>query len=204
MAISYPLSVPTTIGLAQVEFTASNAVALSQSPFTYDSQVHAYPGQSWSVSVTLPALNRAFMEPWVAFLLSLRGQYGTFLMGDPNGKTPLGAGGGSPVVANHSDYTITFTGGPVSTTGYLLAGDYIQLGTGSGATLHKVLADVSTDASGDGSIDVWPAPRRTLTVGETIITSNAVGNFRLASNQSSWSITESCKYGISFDCIEAI
>ena len=193
MAISYPLSVPTTIGLAQVEFTASNAVALSQSPFTYDSQVHAYPGQSWSVSVTLPALNRAFMEPWVAFLLSLRGQYGTFLMGDPNGKTPRGTATSATVSGSSGSSSLT-----ISMSGTLLAGDYIQLGTGSNATLHKVLAD----RTGSGTLEIWPALRRTY-AGSAILT-NAVGRFRLASNQSSWSITESCKYGISFNCIEAI
>lgn len=207
MAISYPLSVPVTIGLAQVEFTANNAVAVSQSPFTYDTQVHAYPGQMWSVSVALPALNRAFMEPWVAFLLSLRGPYGTFLLGDPNGKTPRGQADtfpGLPKVQSHSNGTVAFTGASANKTGWLLAGDYIQLGTGSNATLHKVLVDVTTGASGDGNIEIWPHLRREAVLNEPITVSNCVGRFRLASGQTSWSINESCKYGISFDCIEAL
>ncbi len=31
---------------------------------------------------------REKVEPWIAFLTALRGPLGTFLMGDPLGKTP--------------------------------------------------------------------------------------------------------------------
>jgi hypothetical protein len=90
MAISYPLSLPTTIGIANIELTATNAVAISRSQFTFAQQVHIYPGQMWSASVSLPPLRREFIEPWVSMLLALRGQAGTFLLGDPNCKAPRG------------------------------------------------------------------------------------------------------------------
>jgi hypothetical protein len=84
MAISYPLSTPTNIGIANITLMAENAVAISQSPFTFQQQIIAHPGQRWSASISLPPMRRVDAENWVAFLLSLKGQVGTFLLGDPN------------------------------------------------------------------------------------------------------------------------
>jgi len=39
MSISYPLDMPTTIGIEQIELRAVNAVAISSSPFTYKQQI---------------------------------------------------------------------------------------------------------------------------------------------------------------------
>ena len=97
MAISYPLSTPTNIGIAQIELRAINAVAYGRSPFTFVGQAFAYSGQMWTADVSLPNMKRQDAEYWVTFLLSLRGQYGTFLLGDPLGATPRGvAPRGSP------------------------------------------------------------------------------------------------------------
>ena len=62
MAISYPLSLPTSIGIAQIELRATNAVAISRSPFTFATQVHAYTGQSWQADVSLPSIRRDLAE----------------------------------------------------------------------------------------------------------------------------------------------
>ncbi len=83
-------------------------------------------------------------------------------------------------------------------TGTLLAGDYIQLGTGSAARLHQVLVD----QSGSGNLEIWPDLRSTYS-GETIIYSNPKGIFRLAQSVTSWSIDNASFYGISFEAIEA-
>jgi hypothetical protein len=81
----------------------------------------------------------------------------------------------------------------------LLAGDYIQLGSGATATLYKVLED----KSGNGTIEIWPALRSSVT-GATVILTNTVGRFRLSSTQQSFSIDSASIYGISFDCVEAL
>ena len=59
MAINYPLTLPTVTGVRSIELQASNAVAISRSPFTFASQVHAYSGQMWSASLTLPPMKRS-------------------------------------------------------------------------------------------------------------------------------------------------
>ena len=194
MAISYPLTLPTSIGIANITLSANNAVAISQSPFTFQQQIVQHAGQRWTASVSIPPVRRDLAEPWNAFLLSLNGPVGTFLLGDPNGKEPRGTS---------SSATLTGTAGSssptITKTGTLLAGDYIQLGSGATATLHKVL----DDKSGSGTIEIWPALRSSVT-GATVILTNTVGRFRLSSNQQSFSINEASIYGISFDCVEAL
>jgi hypothetical protein len=98
------------------------------------------------------------------------------------------------VTGSIGDETVT-----VSMTGSLLAGDYIQLGSGASAKLHQVLVD----QSGSGSLEIWPALRANYT-DATATFDNAKGVFRLSTNQTSWSINESSIYGISFDCMEAL
>lgn len=194
MAISYPLSLPTTIGIAQIELTAVNAIAVSRSPFTFDSQVHAYSGEMWQADITIPPVHRDLAESWVSFLLSLRGQYGTFLLNDPNCTAPRGTATAATITGSTGDRSVS-----VTMTGTLLAGDYIQLGTGSDATLHKVLQD----QSGTGTLEIWPALRKDRTAVAADLTS-ASGVFRLSTNQVSWSVNEVSTYGITFGAMEAI
>lgn len=205
MAISYPLALPTSIGIANITLSANNAVAISQSPFTFKQQIVQHAGQRWTASVSIPPVRRDLAEPWVSFLLSLNGPVGTFLLGDPNAKVPQGVSAtflGTPIITNQSGNSITVTGASLNKTNWLVVGDYIQIGTGSSATLHKVLSNVNTNASGQAVLDIWPAIRGTRS--GSIVVNNTVGLFRLQSNSSSWSINDASVYGISFDCVEAI
>ena len=209
MAISYPISLPTNIGIANITFTAENAVAISQSPFTYTQQVVKHQGERWKASVSLPPMLRDNAEPWVAFILSLRGPTGTFLLGDPNCKFPQGSAkttAGTPVVngAGQTGSSLDISGLPTSVTGYIKAGDYIQLGAYSTATLHKVLVNVDTNSSGQATLEIWPAIRTAPASGATITLNNTVGKFRLSGNVQQWQINDISSYGITFDCVEAI
>jgi hypothetical protein len=206
MALVFPLSTPTTIGIASIELTAANAVAVSRSPFTFSQQVHTYPGQMWLASVTIPPLRKEFVEPWVAMLLGLRGQTGTFLLGDPNNVAPRGVATGTPLVkgAGQTGGTLEIDGATVSTTGWLKAGDYIQLGAAASATLHKVLLDADSDASGNVTLEIWPYIRTAPADNAPVTVNDCKGVFRLATNQQSWSINDSSAYGLQFDCMEAI
>jgi len=102
----------------------------------------------WSASIAIPTVLKDLAEPWVAFLISLRGQYGTFLLGDPNHASPQGTASSATITGSTGDRSVT-----VSMTGTLKAGDYFQLGSGSSARLHKVLVD----QSGGGTLEIWPA-----------------------------------------------
>jgi hypothetical protein len=206
MTISYPLALPSHTGLRAIELRATNAVAYSRSPFTFAGQAFAYPGQMWQADVTLPPMKRADAEQWVAWLVSLRGQLGTFLMGDPIGASPRGAIGGTPLVngASQVGEDLAIDGCTANVTEWLKAGDYVQLGSAGSATLHKVLADVNTNASGQAILSLWPRIRTAPADNAAVTLGNTVGRWRLASNESSWSVNEASIYGISFSCMEAV
>ena len=194
MALSYPLDTPTSIGIESIELRAVNAVATSQSPFTYKQQIISHGGQKWEASVNIPSVHRDKAAQWKALLVGLKGQTGTFLLGDPDYATPQGTVSSCTLTGSAGDETVT-----VVMTGTLLAGDYIQLGSGSAAKLHQVLLD----QDGDGSLEIWPALRSNYT-SETVIFNAPKGVFRLATNISSWSINNASTYGISFEAVEAL
>jgi hypothetical protein len=194
MALTYPLSTPTTIGIESIELRAVNAVAVSQSPFTYKQQVISHGGQKWEASVTIPSVHRDKAAEWKALLVGLKGQVGTFLLGDPDYAAPQGTVSSCTLTGDAGDETVT-----VVMTGTLKAGDYIQLGSGSSAKLHQVLLD----QDGDGSLEIWPALRSNYT-GATVIFNNPKGVFRLSNNVTSWSINNASIYGISFEAVEAL
>ena len=194
MAIIYPLNTPTSIGIEGIELRAVNVVSTSQSPFTFKQQVVSFPGQRWEASVSIPPVRRDLAAPWKAFLTSLKGQAGTFLLSDPDYATPQGDVSSCVLTGSVRSGTAT-----VVMTGTLKAGDYIQLGSGSSSKLHQVLVD----QTGSGSLEIWPDLREDYT-DATVTYNNAKGVFRLATNITSWSINNSSTYGISFDAIEVL
>ena len=194
MAITYPLSTPTSIGIESIELRAVNAVATSQSPFTFKQQIVSHQGQMWQAAVSIPTVHRDLAAPWKAMLVALKGQTGTFLLGDPDYATPQGTVSACTLTGTVGSETAT-----VVMTGSLLAGDYIQLGSGPSAKLHQVLVD----QTGDGNLEIWPKLRSDYT-SAVVVYNNAKGVFRLASNTSQWSINNASTYGISFEAVEVI
>jgi len=206
MAITYPLALPTTTGIAKVRISANNVVGVSQSPFTSKQQVYKFAGQFWEAEISLPPMKRSDAEYWISFLLKLNGSYGTFLLGDPNGATARGVATGTPLVkgASQTGSELITDGWTTSTTGILKAGDYIQLGSGSSAKLHKVLDDVNSDSSGNATLTLWPDLRSAPSDNAAITVSGAKGVFRLSTNQQDWNVNEASVYGMTFPAREAL
>ena len=199
MAISYPLSLPQTDAIRNIDLRAINAVAYSQSPFTFAGQAHAYSGEMWQADITLKPMRRSDAEQWIAWLISLRGQYGTFLLNDPLGCSARGTATAATITGSTGDRTVDCT---VTSGDTLKAGDYLSLGTGSATRLYKVLQDYTgTGAAAD--LEIWPALRADASSASADLTS-AMGTFRLASNQQNWSINEASIYGITFGAMEAL
>lgn len=206
MTISYPLSFPTHVQQKSIVLRARNQVALVSSPFTYKQQVYKHAGEMWEADIQLPPMSRASAEQWIAWLLSLNGQYGTFFMGDPTGATPRGDATGTPVVngAGQTGAVLNVSGATAATTGWLKAGDYIQLGSGSGVNLHKVLVDADSDGAGLVALDIWPKLRTSPSNGATVTVTSCRAVWRLSTNVQQWSVSEASIYGITFGAVEAI
>lgn len=209
MAITYPRPLPTSIGIASITLRAVNQTAMTMSPFTYKQQIHTHVGKRWEAEVQIPPVRADLAEDWIAWLLSLNGMSGSFLMGDPNRTTPRGSAGttaGTPVVngANQTGSSLAIDGLPASATGYLKAGDYIQLGSGATATLYKVVVDVDTNSSGEATLDLWPNIVTAPTDGATVVVTDTVGRWRLNSGQQEWSIDNASFYGITFACVQVV
>ena len=209
MAETYPLTFPSHTGVASVTLSAEDVVGINTSPFTLQQQVVRHAGARWSAAITIPPTKRSHAEYWNAFMLRLRGQFGTFLLGDPNAATPRGSAAtaaGTPLVngASQTGNELAIDGLPASATGYLLAGDYIQLGSGSTARLYKVLEDVDTNASGEATLNLWPDLRSSPANDAAVVVTSAKGVFRLNSNEANWDINNAGFYSISFAAVEAL
>jgi len=206
MAISYPVTFPASIGVSSINIRAKTVVGVSSSPFTGQQQVYKHQGQWWEAEVSLPPMKRDEAEQVVAFLIKMNGQYGTFLMGDFLSTAPRGIGTGTPLVngASQAGDELVTDGWTVSTTGILKAGDWIQLGSASTSTLHKVLDDVTSDASGNATLNIFPNLRSSPDNNAAITISSPKGRWRLASNETDYAIDNASIYGMTFACVEAL
>ena len=209
MAITYPLSLPTVSGISSVNFIARSSTGITVSPFTFQTQVFRNQGERFEADVTLALMKREDAEQWNSFFLKLYGQFGTFLLGDPNASTPRGtasSSAGTPVVngASQTGDTLNIDGVPASQTGYLKAGDYIQLGTGANSRLYKVLDDADSNSSGEVALTIYPDLRSSPSDDSTVIVSDAKGLFRLNTSAHQWAISQDNFYSMTFGAIEAI
>jgi len=206
MAISYPVTFPASIGVSSINIRAKTVVGVSSSPFTGQQQVYKHQGQWWEAEVSLPPMKRDEAEQVVSFLIKMNGQYGTFLMGDFLSTAPRGIGTGTPLVngASQAGDELVTDGWTVSTTGILKAGDWIQLGSASTSTLHKVLDDVTSDGSGNATLNIFPNLRSSPDNNAAITISSPKGRWRLASNETDYAIDNASIYGMTFACVEAL
>lgn len=201
MAITYPLAFPTYTRVSSFELTERNAVAMTRSPFTFDQDVFHYSGEMWEASVTLPPMRMgsAAAKGWGAFLTSLKGSSGRFMLGDLDHCNISGTATSATITGSAGDSTVTvlFTSGQT-----LLAGDMIQIGSASDATLHKVLADVTSNGS-ETDLEIWPALRKDRSA-VSVTLANAQGVFRLAENSVTRTRSNNGFVTISFAAMEAV
>ena len=203
MAISFPLSLPTATGIKSVTISPISVVGSTRSIYTLEEQVQAHQGQAWQAEINLPTMAQANAQEWIAFLLSLNGMQGTFLMGDPTAALPRGgATTNGPVVdgSGQAGNLLDVENCPISVVNYLRKGDYIQLVYG----YHRLLENVDTSGSGTATLTIWPNLRRPPTNGEAVIVINPVGVWRLLDPTSFYTDTDFLFKEMTFSCMEAI
>jgi len=208
MTISYPRAIPSEMVIQQCSLRTQSNVAVSKSIFTGEEQVQAHQGQWWEANIILAASERADAAAISAWLASMNGREKTILFGDPMSTAPQGAASstpGTPVVngAGQTGGSLICDGAPNTITNYLKAGDYVGLGSGSTSRLHMVLADVSSDGSGNFTLDIWPNLRSSPDNDATLVVTSATGLFRLGKNISQWEEQRNL-YGFSFNLTEVL
>lgn len=134
---------------------------------------------------------RADAEAVIAFLLAA--QRGTFYFQDYANTAARGSVTGTLTVATATANSTTL--GISGATGTFALGDWLQIGT----SLYKVI-----QVNSSSSVDLFPVLRSSYAAGTSIVYSNAKGLFRLASNQTEWSIELAGIYGVAFSIVEEL
>lgn len=203
MAISYPLAMPTYPGVTRVSFSQVNAVATSESPWTYASQTQVHQGQKWQAEFTLPVMACEHAEQWMCFLLQLNGTAGSFMLGDPLQTAPRGNWSGAPVVngSGQKGNSINIRGLIPGAT--IAPGDCFQIGN----RLYKYICmnTVAADGSGQATLDIFPRLRESPADGTGIIAIAPKGLFRLSSNDTEiYSSHQMEYYEVGISAVEAL
>ncbi|MFD2206641.1 hypothetical protein [Kiloniella antarctica] len=205
--VTYPIDIPTKPGIRDFNMKPLTAVGVNVSPFTFSQEVQVSQGQQWTAEFDLPPMLRHHAADWQGFMLGLNGPEGTFLMGDPDAKEPLGTPTGTPVLdGDHAVGVreINIKGFVANSIGNLLRGDVIQIGAGSNARIHRVVSSVDADANGKATVGIWPLIRTGRADDEPIVTSNPVGLWRLVANEMGWQSNAIGHHNISVKCMEVV
>lgn len=200
MTVSFPISLPSSPAISSINWRQVNTTGVSRSPFTLQQQVYEWPGDSWAIDVGIDSMDREEVAPWIAALSSLRGQRGTFQLGDVLSAISQGSPGGTPLVngASQTGYSLVTDGWTISTL-VLKAGDRIQVDS----SLYMVSQDVTSDGSGNATIDLWPSLRGHAN-NAAIVYTNAKGLFRLSGRETIEPIGRSQLWTLAFSAIEAL
>ncbi len=216
MMPTFPLINPTTFGISSMTWIALSNDAYTHSPFTFQLIKQIFDGRMWRGSLSIMTRNDANrgreLSAWLTSLRRAGTNAGTFLLGEPGATLPLGSAKdtpGAPLVdgAAQTGEALNVKGLPLSANGYLLAGDYIQLGTGISSRLKKVLDDVNSDGSGDATMNLWPPIRDTEVPVDSsaVVVSGAEGLFVSPSASSSWQVRPPVVYGgVTLDVSEVV
>lgn len=204
---TFPISMPTSPNFVRSEWTISRSVSVSASPFTYSQQVHRFTGCKWLATVSLPPMKREQAVEWQAFFMQLQGQFGTFLMGDPDAKSVRGTISNTVAVsADHAvgAYDVTIDGADTSESQLFKKGDYVQFNSGATSKLHMIIADVASDGSGNATLTIEPPLSSALANNATVTYASPKAVMRMSNNELTWSANHISLFGVSFSCEEVL
>ncbi len=201
---TYPLDIPDHGNIERMDWATFDAIGVSQSPFTRDTEIFEHDAEVFSATVYLHPMTRIQWAEWISMFLKLKGRAGTFLLGDPIGLTARGSAStspGTPLVqgAGQTGRVISIDGCPNSATDYLMRGDYIAFGSGLTTHMAMVVNNVDTNGSGHADVTIWPSVNTALVNNSTVIVDDVKGLFRMSSNRRDWSLSGAADFGVSFD-----
>ena len=98
-------------------------------------------------------------------------------------------------MAAQTGYSLATKGWTAFARGLLLPGDWLQ----TGYRLYRNLAVANADGSGHATRSIWPQIRESPNDGDTIVTSNTKGLFRLTGNLRKYSMLGNRPHSLQFD-----
>jgi hypothetical protein len=208
LTIIFPRTLP-NLRFRTSTFIKRDVTSDIPSPFTGHSDVIVWPGQWFESTLTLVPMKRGDTQVWDAWLSSMRGKAGTFLLGDPAKRLPLGSAAvtpGAPRVfgAGQSGGELRIAGCPFGAPTYLKAGDMLQLATAGASRLHMALEDVATNGSGEALFAIWPELREPPVDASPVTVINPRGVFHRTSDLVEIPTDTAGFSNIAFDVKEAL
>lgn len=209
-AMTYPLTMPTSVGFKTSRFSLERNAAVNRSTFSGKQQVYDFGLALWKATLTLPPMSRSQAREWQAFFVALRGRFGTFKMGDPDAKIPEGtakeeffgvARADGARSAGLQTNSIVVDGLRPGSDGdiFLYAGEWISI--------HDRLYMVRENAVRQYShvtIEFEPSLKDDVVDNQTFLVANTLGIWRMDTNELGWDVDHVSKYGFTFSCTEAL
>lgn len=189
MAITYPRALP-NVPIKSIRMGLNVNQSFFESGLSRQTTVQGHAGGAtdrWEGLLTTTTLSKAQVQELSAWLMSLRGQEGTFTIFDPDRTSPRGVavGGTSSPKVNGGSQTgrsIITDGWDDNSTGLLEPGDYIQIAD----QYLMIMETVSSDGSGNATLTFEPALRGSPWNNTSVEFNNPVLIARMAEKNQSW------------------
>ncbi len=189
MSLTYPLTFPSGIGISQFSLRMVKSVAVAESPFTYNQQVHDFGGARWEAEITVPPLTQSNAQLFQAFLIGLEGRKGTFTMGHP---------------LHNASGTVTADAASKGDTRISLDGSAMTAGTYFSISNRLYMATEAKASGSDVFVEIQPPLRNAISQGAGCDLTLPKGLWRLSTNEVAWSTDTSATTPFTFACVEAI
>ena len=166
-------------------------------------QARQIDGQRFRLTISFPPMTRAEFSPINAFIVKQRSQLESFTYSPPTISTPLGVASGSILVngaISAGATSCSIDGMANSTTGVFKAGDYFRF-TGQ-SKVYMVMADVSSNGSGQGTLTFEPPLRTAVSDNNAIIYSSVDFTVGLVSDIQEFNIGTENLFQYQIDVVE--
>lgn len=161
-------------------------------------------GHLWRIELNWDKNTREFFAPLYAFIASQRGRFDSFQIVLATHKTPIGAGGGTPLTngaVTEGAETVATDGWPASTT-VLKAGDVFKFNDHS--KVYLITSDATTDGTGAVTLNLTPPVIKAVSDGIGLTTTGVQFTVAMNDDMLEWKASAPHLVGYSLDLVEHI
>ena len=146
-----------TISPQRADWSLVANTQVHESPLTGAVRTQALPGAYWQCVLDYSHARGADAQALWALVGRLQGRAGRIAVPTFGNLRPRGPAAGTPLVngAGQTGTTLAIDGATASTTGWLLQGDLVQVGSYT----YLVTQDVTTSAGGAATLNIFPTLR---------------------------------------------